>query len=526
MKDGGELIILGNLTLKGKDSNPNFYYSNLYIDEILSVGGNLSCSSCYHFNQNGENSQTTVLGNLTFEENGWFYSYKDITAGTVAVKGRVHNYEATNNNVLLLNGTSTQRVTADSVHTHKFGTVASTIVIENANGVNFSAIVTASSLFDHKGNTFTLYNNGTNSVFVDYDEDGLKDNVDPHPTIHENCVDGHDYGDWRIEIEQTPSADGLRYKICSTCGNRVEETISSIATLSFSGASLTLQDDLVINYKANETLFTEEGYTNPYVVFSLNGVETKVTKYTVENGKYIFDFEDIIPHQMNDTIYATLYATYNDVEYASEVREYSVAIYCYNMLDKYNTSEYAELQTLLVDLLNYGAASQVYMDYKTDNLVNANLTEEQKAWGTSTERSLETVQNLEYETIENPTVQWKGGGLNLQKSVGMRFKIAADNIENLTVKVTNDIGEETIIASDTFEATDDGYYVFFEGLNVGQMSDVVYLTVYDGDTAVSNTIRYSIESYAYAKQNSTDTNLAELVKAMMRYGDSAKAYVN
>lgn len=296
--------------------------------------------------------------------------------------------------------------------------------------------------------------------------------------------------------------------------------------MSFSGASLTLQDDLVINYKVNETLFTENGYTNPYVLFSLNGVETKVTKYTVENGKYIFDFEDIIPHQMSDTIYATLYATYNGEEYASEVREYSVATYCYNMLDKYNTNEYAELRTLLVDLLNYGAASQVYMDYKTDNLVNASLTEEHKAWGTSTERTLETVQNLEYETIENPTVQWKGGGLNLQKSVGMRFKITADNIENLTVKVINDIGEETVITSDTFEATEGGYYVFFEGLNASQMSDVVYLTVYDGEIAVSNTIRYSIESYAYAKQNSTDTNLAELVKAMMRYGDSAKAYVN
>ena len=52
------------------------------------------------------------------------------------------------------------------------------------------------------------------------------------------------------------------------------------------------------------------------------------------------------------------------------------------------------------------------------------------------------------------------------------------------------------------------------------------MTVYNGDTAVSNTIRYSIESYAYAQQNSTDANLVELVKAMMKYGDSAKAYIS
>jgi hypothetical protein len=42
---------------------------------------------------------------------------------------------------------------------------------------------------------------------------------------------------------------------------------------------------------------------------------------------------------------------------------------------------------------------------------------------------------------------------------------------------------------------------------------------------VSNTARYSVESYAYTNQNSTDTNLAKLVKAMIRYGDSAVAFV-
>lgn len=296
--------------------------------------------------------------------------------------------------------------------------------------------------------------------------------------------------------------------------------------LNFTSASLTLQDDLVLNYKVDEALFTEAGYTNPYVVFSLNGEDIRVAEYRIENAKYIFDFENIVPHQMNDTIYATLYATYNGVEYASGTCEYSVATYCYNMLEKYNTDDYAKLRTLLVDLLNYGAASQVYMNYNIEELVTSSLTEEQKAWGTSTDRTLETVQELEYKTIDNPTVQWKSGGLNLQKSVGMRFKISAENIENLTVKVANDSGKEMIITSEQFEATEGGYYVFFEGMNAGQMSDIVYLTVYNGETAVSNTIRYSIESYAYAQQNSTDVNLVELVKAMMKYGDSAKAYIS
>ena len=33
---------------------------------------------------------------------------------------------------------------------------------------------------------------------------------------------------------------------------------------------------------------------------------------------------------------------------------------------------------MIVDLLNYGAASQVYAGYQTDNLVNSELTDVQK----------------------------------------------------------------------------------------------------------------------------------------------------
>ena len=334
-------------------------------------------------------------------------------------------------------------------------------------------------------------------------------------------------GSWKVNRPATPIAEGEKAWICDTCQEPVRrESIPMVQKLAFSGASLTLQDDLTINYKVNQTLFTDVGYENPYVVFVLNGKEIRVDEYTLVNGKYVFDFANIIPHQMNDTVYATLYATYNGVEYASATREYSVADYCYNMLSKYGTEDYAKFRTLLVDLLNYGAKSQVFMNYNTGELVNAKLTDTQKAWGTSEMRTLVTSQDTAYKTVDSPSVLWKGAGLNLQKSVGMRFKITASNIENLTVRVTNDLGQQSIITSDTFEATEGGYYVFFDGLNAGQMSEVVYLTVYEGNRAVSHTIRYSIESYAYAKQNGTDVKLAELVVAMMKYGDSAKAYAN
>ena len=73
-----------------------------------------------------------------------------------------------------------------------------------------------------------------------------------------------------------------------------------------------------------------------------------------------------------------------------------------------------------------------------------------------------------------------------------------------------------------YEAEDGTYYVLFDGLNAGQMRQEVYMTIYNGKTPVSNTACYSIESYAFQKQN--DANLGDLVKAMMKYGDAANEY--
>ena len=340
---------------------------------------------------------------------------------------------------------------------------------------------------------------------------------------------GHDYSDWEIHKPATPAQAGEKYKECANCGNKITDVIEKVEALGFSGASLTLQDNLTINYKVKKSLFDEVGYKDPYVVFKLNGREVKVTAYKEDATTLSFDFVDIAPNQMNDTVYATLYADYEGVEYASETRDYSVATYCYNMLSKMSSDEYAKFRTLLVDLLNYGTESQIYTEYKLDSLVDASLTEAQRAWGTKKDRTFATVQDAAYQTIDNPTVSWKGAGLNLKDRVEIRMMIEADSIENLRVRVTSATGGEWWIPAEKFEpAGERRYNVSFSGLNAGQMNESVYFTVYDGDKAVSNTARYSIESYAYAQVNKAtpDEKLVKIVKAMMKYGDSAYNYAH
>lgn len=293
----------------------------------------------------------------------------------------------------------------------------------------------------------------------------------------------------------------------------------------FSGAALILHDNLAVNYKVDKALFETIGYVEPYVVFDFNGVQTRVDSYTLEGDKYVFSFTNIAPNQMTDTIYATLYASFDGMVFSSETKAYSVATYCYNMLEKCSSDDYAEFRTLLVDLLHYGAASQTYTGYKTDELVDAKLTSAQLAWGTAADRTLVNALDTAYETVETPWVVWKGAGLNLEDSVTIRLKFEAIDIEGLTLKIESQCGTWEIQDVDLIPAGD-VYYAYFSGLNAAQMSEMLYMTFYRDGLPVSNTVCYSIESYASSKQNSGTTALTELLKAMMRYGDSARIYVN
>ena len=326
-----------------------------------------------------------------------------------------------------------------------------------------------------------------------------------------------------ITVPDTKEHDYDDEGYCSLCGEY---------RATFAGASLTLEDTIAVKFKVAPEQFQDTEYSDPYVVFAFNGKQFTVTDYTIDSkGWYAFAFRDIAPRMMNDSIVATLYATYEGEQVVCQKRSYSVKEYCYNMLAECNEGgKYAndeKFKTLLVDLLHYGAAAQIYANYKVDTLVTADLTDEQKTWATDAAPSLSTVWNLTYETVANPTVTWKAGGLLLEDAVTMRFKFAADSVEGLTVKFyTQNNPTGWTVNSDAFVKTTDGYYVYFNGLKARQMRETVYVTVYRDDVAISNTVSYSIESYAYAKQNDQNVKLTALLEAMMKYGDSAYRYIN
>ncbi len=318
----------------------------------------------------------------------------------------------------------------------------------------------------------------------------------------------------------TAHPDSAWMVVCMIDPNSEIEDSVEVGELKFTSASLTLQNNLTMNFQVDANLFAEGAYTNPYVIFTVGEKTQTVTSYTVVDGKYVFSCTNIAPSQLGDLVLAELRATLDGQEYTTSM-EYGVANYCYNMLAK---TEDAKLRRLLVDLLNYGAAAQTYSQYKKNDLCNAKLTEEQKAWGTTGDLTLTDNLNTKYAVLEDAKATWKAASLRLENDVTIRFRFAADNVENLTVRF--EIGGQTFVVSEfEADASNPGqYYVSFNGTVARQMREIVLATVYEGDTAVSNTLQYSVESYAHSKQNVV--NLGDMVKAMIRYGDSADAYLN
>jgi len=289
----------------------------------------------------------------------------------------------------------------------------------------------------------------------------------------------------------------------------------------FDAASVTLQDNLLVNFKVNAEKLAGKSLLKAIV--TVGGKTYEITAGEAVDGQYIFSVP-VAPHQMNDQIEIQLVFAHDLIgEWGGILTRYSVATYCYNKLSAESSSD--ELKALLVDILNYGAAAQVAVGYNTDNLANANLSDEQKAIGDVTADASST----QTEGMEAPEALWVSAGLLLNDKVVIRFAFEAENAEGLSVKVVLNGNEYTVSQFVPVAGAENRYYVYIEGLNATQLRDIVSVTVMRGEDAVSETLTYSVEVYAtkvfaYAEVEGYE-NLVNLVKAMMAYGDSAEAYV-
>ena len=212
-----------------------------------------------------------------------------------------------------------------------------------------------------------------------------------------------------------------------------------------------------------------------------------------------------------------------------------------------NTYE-TKLQALCVSLMNYGAAAQVNFNYKTTELMNADFADYQymvNAYDESMITPRVTVDKaVELDNSSNSYLTavpdfsltlvgaidmnfvWKPSVSGTITKAGMLVwnRKTYEQIESLTVENVT----ETITLTGS-EISGSSFKTSFAGTPAKEMGDTVYVAAFyeiDGVTYYSGVFTRSIEYYADKVIGNTgyDENLWEAMKAMVVYGDYARAY--
>jgi hypothetical protein len=168
--------------------------------------------------------------------------------------------------------------------------------------------------------------------------------------------------------------------------------------------------------------------------------------------------------------------------------------------------------TMVMDMLNYGAAAQLHAGYKTDKLANA-------------DERLDAYRHFATDSVvyEN-NMKFEGEGkylANVKMVDSIKFMMAFSGIDQtMTATVTTKGGSYTIEGKDFVK--NGGYYVIT--LDKTVMADAcedvtVVITDAEGNTVA--TVTDSIASYA---ARAAKTNV-ELSDAIMKFVTSVKAYV-
>lgn len=312
-----------------------------------------------------------------------------------------------------------------------------------------------------------------------------------------------------------------------------EEVIlpSGNAELKVATHSLVLNSDLTVNFKVANEVF--DNYENVYMVFQMegaNGLGEKViiTEHAKDGVRQSFSFKGVAPYMMKDTIHATLYGTYQGVEYSYE-EEYHAADYCYLMLQQGDS--YKNYKYVVVELLNYGTAHQYYANnYRVDEfLINDGLTEEQKStYGYSDPIEPKNNRIIGLRKIDNPTATIAATGLMIDNKVNVRVTITCDDLTDVTVRFVTPEKTVSVSAENFVSVSGNKYYVYFDGMEARMMSHLIEITVMRNGVEISNTDQFSIETYVNLAQAQTAASMQALkafTYAMYRYGLTAAKYL-
>lgn len=343
--------------------------------------------------------------------------------------------------------------------------------------------------------------------------------------------------------------DGTITGTCE-CGDTKTETVTGTAFLRCNTYSLILENSLTVNFRMTKANVT--GFSN--IVIKANTLFDGIKVFNApvkDDGTYYQYSIGLPPQYVKDNIdvvaYSTIQKDGQTVQVWGPTYSRSVLTYVNSQINNSAiasdsaSAKYKALRTMLVDMLNYGAAAQVKANYDTANLANAGLTETQKSWASADIASWNTVKSYNAETIENPTARFAAGALKLDDAVVPKMTFALKDgvvdINDITMKVT--VGGQTFTYNaidnpENFEnykqnvngalGVENRYFFYFDDILANQMFDTIRFQIFVNGVAVSSVCTYSVESYVYDAYNISSDADKVLLRSMMKYGKAATIY--
>jgi hypothetical protein len=274
---------------------------------------------------------------------------------------------------------------------------------------------------------------------------------------------------------------------------------------------MTLGGELAMNFFVDPVNLNGTDYYAVINFYTANGTVTSTIPYAQWKtyGRYLYvTLTGMAAKNMADKVDVAIYN--GDGTQASQLWTDSVRSYVVRVLEK----QTAEAKTMLVDMLNYGAAAQVMFNYNTEDLANNSLTEAQKAYGsTSATGTDERVKGTGY----------YGSNLKLEDQILLILYFNNINPDMYAiVSFTDHYGKahETRIEGSKFYALNSTTYgVMVDELVVADGNQLVTVTVYDANGNEVASGVDSINSYA-ARQLGKDP----LYEMVMKFTNSAYAF--
>ena len=255
------------------------------------------------------------------------------------------------------------------------------------------------------------------------------------------------------------------------------------------------------------------------------------TTVTIDGTAYYrFDYAAVGAAEMGDTLAATLHFVLDGEACSREVDTYSLAQYA---AERLGASANAAYRTLMADFLRYGAATQTYLGYRTDALVDADLGAAETALTDRAYAPLAVtaaaggdggaypaaITELSFGfgdrvTLRVATDLDKGSDLS---GVSLRIRYT----ERRGSVVTRYVSGADFVCSETAG----GYTACFDGLRASEFRTVLTLTLVKDGAPISAAVQYSLDDYAASCiADGRDGALVNLIEKTLLYADSAKNY--